>query len=127
MTGWLAASGVFFVLVVSLYAGLANPSPSGGEPPALQAPRAISTSSADESRPAGESTPPQGQATTQPDGQTPAQPQQGGITTPVAGAEIQSAPSDAGALNRLDCVKIRGTQYHSPEERTWFLSNCVSR
>jgi hypothetical protein len=70
----------------------------------------------------------QGQPPAQPEGQTPAQPppQEGGITTPVAGAEIRQS-STTDVLNRLDCQKIRGTQYHSPEERTWFLSNCVRR
>jgi hypothetical protein len=27
--------------------------------------------------------------------------------------------------NRADCAKIRGTDYLSPDERTWFLANCV--
>ena len=30
----------------------------------------------------------------------------------------------SGARNRLDCDTIRGTNYLSPEERTWFLDNC---
>jgi hypothetical protein len=29
--------------------------------------------------------------------------------------------------NRLDCGQIRGTDYLSTEERTWFLDNCVRR
>ncbi len=26
--------------------------------------------------------------------------------------------------NRLDCAAIRGTEYRSPEERAWYLTNC---
>ena len=29
------------------------------------------------------------------------------------------------APNRADCDAIRGTDYESPEERTWFLANCL--
>jgi hypothetical protein len=29
--------------------------------------------------------------------------------------------------NREDCAEIRGTDYLSREERTWFLANCVRR
>jgi hypothetical protein len=29
--------------------------------------------------------------------------------------------------NRQDCDAIRGTDYLSPDERTWYLANCVTR
>jgi hypothetical protein len=39
-------------------------------------------------------------------------------------AESGTPPND-GVSNREDCDAIRGTDYRSPEERTWFLANCV--
>ena len=36
------------------------------------------------------------------------------------------SPTPTPVLNRLDCEAIRGTQYLSGDERTWFLANCVS-
>jgi hypothetical protein len=38
-----------------------------------------------------------------------------------------AAPTPAPAENRQDCNAIRGTDYLSPEERDWFLANCVPR
>jgi hypothetical protein len=38
-----------------------------------------------------------------------------------------SAPEDASPRNRADCREIRGDDYLSGAERTWFLANCVSR
>ncbi len=35
-------------------------------------------------------------------------------------------PTATPVLNRLDCDSIRGTEYLSGEERTWFLANCVT-
>ena len=37
------------------------------------------------------------------------------------------SPTPDTRLNRADCATIRGTEYHSPEERRWFLANCVTR
>jgi hypothetical protein len=34
----------------------------------------------------------------------------------------ESAP----LANRMDCGKIYGSAYHSPEERAWFETNCIS-
>jgi hypothetical protein len=45
--------------------------------------------------------------------------------TPVATASPTMTPTPAN--NRLDCEEIRGTDYLSSEERTWFLDNCVRR
>jgi len=36
----------------------------------------------------------------------------------------EAGPPPDAAENRLDCDAIRGTDYLSPEERTWFLANC---
>ncbi len=44
--------------------------------------------------------------------------------TPVATKTPVPAPTAAPA-NRADCDAIRGTDYESPEERTWFLANCI--
>ena len=41
---------------------------------------------------------------------------------PGSGANVPGR----GAGNRADCDQIRGTQYLSGEERTWFLANCVT-
>lgn len=45
---------------------------------------------------------------------------------PAAVPEPTPAPPPAPA-NRADCNQIRGTNYLSPEERTWFLANCLAR
>jgi hypothetical protein len=47
------------------------------------------------------------------------------VSTPTPQPSATTTP-DAG-VNRLDCTEIRGTDYRSPEERTWFLANCVTR
>jgi hypothetical protein len=41
--------------------------------------------------------------------------------TPTATAN--QAPTDE---NRFNCSLIRGTDYRSPNERTWFLENCLT-
>ena len=38
-----------------------------------------------------------------------------------------ATPTPDPSVNRLNCQQIRGTDYRSPEERTWFLANCVTR
>ena len=35
------------------------------------------------------------------------------------------SPETDPALNRADCDAIRGSDYRSPDEREWFLANCV--
>jgi len=35
-------------------------------------------------------------------------------------------PTATPIVNRLDCDEIRGTPYHSEEERVWFLGNCIT-
>lgn len=52
-----------------------------------------------------------------PSGDTEAQ-----VSQPPA-SEPSQAP-EREAINRLDCDAIRGTDYLSSEERTWFLENC---
>jgi hypothetical protein len=37
------------------------------------------------------------------------------------------APPASTATNRANCNEIRGKPYRSPEERTWFLANCITR
>jgi hypothetical protein len=50
-------------------------------------------------------------------------------TPPVAETPPTPAPppTEAPVTNRQDCSAIRGQQYLSDEERTWFLANCLSR
>ncbi|HEX5370384.1 MAG TPA: acyltransferase family protein [Dehalococcoidia bacterium] len=55
-----------------------------------------------------------------------------GVTSPgesdaAAVGAAQTPPSgDADQLeNRANCDMIRGTDYHSPDERQWFLANCI--
>ena len=45
--------------------------------------------------------------------------------TPSAGANPSVTPVPDPSVNREDCEEIRGTDYRSPEERQWFLANCV--
>jgi hypothetical protein len=57
-----------------------------------------------------------------------------GSTEPVPTATVtvlptqtpEPTPTATPPVNRLDCEEIRGTDYHSREERRWFLANCVS-
>jgi len=46
---------------------------------------------------------------------------------PTAEAEPTSTPEPEKITNREDCREIRGTDYLSRQERTWFLDNCVTR
>jgi hypothetical protein len=41
--------------------------------------------------------------------------------------EPQATPTPDPRTNRADCNTIRGTDYRTPEERQWFLANCVTR
>jgi hypothetical protein len=59
-----------------------------------------------------------------PDTQTP-QPEPTAEPTPEPAPPPQ--PEPAPVTNRADCNQIRGTNYLSAEERTWFLANCVPR
>ena len=48
-------------------------------------------------------------------------------TAPPAQAPAPPGPTATAVVaNRANCDQIRGTDYNSPEERTWFLANCVS-
>jgi hypothetical protein len=58
------------------------------------------------------------------------QSQCGAPAQPVAQQEtapVTQPRTEATAANRADCEQIRGTDYLSGEERTWFLANCISR
>jgi hypothetical protein len=54
-----------------------------------------------------------------------------GVTVVVETPASQGQPAapDATATpvvaNRANCDQIRGTNYNSPDERQWFLANCV--
>jgi len=37
------------------------------------------------------------------------------------------SPTPDVRVNRADCSTIRGTDYHSADERRWYLANCVTR
>lgn len=41
--------------------------------------------------------------------------------------EATAEPTPDTRTNREDCDTIRGTDYRSPEERQWFLANCVTQ
>lgn len=98
MTGMLAAIGVALVLVASAYAG-------------------INASDSDVLTPGVEITPVSDLGR-----ETPTEPS----PTPTAEAEAPPPePTAAPVTNRQDCNQIRGTQYVSEEERTWYLANCV--
>lgn len=97
MTGLLATVGVAVVLLASAYAGL-NATDSNA-------------SVGIEITPVSETTP-----VTIP------------TTVPTAPPEPTATPEpEADVTNREDCNTIRGTQYLSAEERTWYLANCVNR
>ena len=119
MTGWLAATGIAIVVLASLYTGLAG-SDSPGE--ALTLPTATPTPVVPDEPAAEEQE--QEEATEPEDA---AEPEDGaeseGPEIPGERRELTPTPVQPG--NRQDCQRIRGTDYHSPEERTWFLSNCV--
>jgi hypothetical protein len=109
MTGWLTASGIALVLLASLYTGLASSrSTEGGLAGDL---RATATREAIDAEDDGRK-----------EDQTTVPPQ--ATATP---ADRMLTPTPAQILNRQDCEKVRGTDYFSPEERTWFLNNCVRR
>lgn len=108
MTGLLAVVGVVLVLTASAYIGL--------------------TATEDD---AGAST----------DGDEVSEPAQRVLITPVVSptpepdesgengegeSEDDAEPTATPVLNRENCDEIRGTDYRSPGERTWFLANCVN-
>ena len=113
MTGLLAVVGVILVLTASAYIGLTATEEDAG-------------------------------ATN--DGAEVTEPSQRVLITPVVSPTPEAAESDGDVegegegegegqdaeatatpiLNRENCNEIRGTQYRSPEERTWFLANCVT-
>lgn len=97
MTGTLAALGVALVLVASAYVGFASSDSEGLSAGGVDI---TPVSGSDIDRDA----PPE--------------------ATPTAVPEATAEPT-APVTNRQDCNQIRGTQYLSPEERTWYLDNCV--
>jgi hypothetical protein len=140
MTGWLSITGVALVLFASLYVGLTASTSAGGATTGTQSTRTtgnplITQPGADEFAPGVKDEQPAQDQSQQPaEGQPPAaQTTEGqpagpsGAPAAPTGAGIQASPSDLQVLNRLDCEKIRGTNYNSAEERTWFLANCVRR
>jgi hypothetical protein len=44
---------------------------------------------------------------------------------PSSTPEPAATGSPGSDVNRADCTAIRGTDYRSTEERTWFLANCI--
>ncbi len=57
---------------------------------------------------------------------------QPGVTVTVETPSPQTQPptpaptATAVITNRANCDQIRGTDYYSPDERQWFLANCVT-
>ena len=50
------------------------------------------------------------------------------METPQAPAGAPEAPTPTPVIeNRANCDQIRGTSYNSPNERQWFLANCLGR
>ena len=124
MTGLLAVAGIFIVMLASAYSGLTSSDTEALTTPGfnitpvrdLDVDNGEDAASEDETpapdAPEGEGT---GAGGTEAEGAQP----EGGEQQPA-----DAAP--AGPPNRADCNQIRGTQYLSPEERTWFLANCVN-
>jgi hypothetical protein len=54
-------------------------------------------------------------------------PVSGPAAVPVSTALEAPDASSATAGNRANCEQIRGTDYRSNGERTWFLANCIAR
>ena len=100
MTGWLAVSGIVLVLLASAYTGLQD---SGN---ATSAPTVEITPVSDLDNSGGAAD----------------------VTVTPTATPVPPAPTatPGEVANRADCNQIRGTQYHSPEERTWYLANCVN-
>jgi hypothetical protein len=51
------------------------------------------------------------------------------LSTGCVKAEVlrhQAEDASPPVANRMDCNKVYGTAYHSPEERQWFEGNCMS-
>jgi hypothetical protein len=50
-------------------------------------------------------------------------------TGQISAQESASTATDGAAapaiVNRQDCTQIRGTDYLSAEERSWFLATCI--
>ena len=55
----------------------------------------------------------------------------GASTSPNVGATVESGtkpqatPTVSKTADRTDCNAIRGTDYHSENERQWFIRNCT--
>ena len=54
-------------------------------------------------------------------------PVSGPAAVPVSTAPETPAASSATTANRANCDEIRGTDYRSDGERTWYLANCVTQ
>ena len=100
MTGWLAVAGVMIVVLASAYSGLT----SNGTPQSI-ADRLHLT------------------PVTDADSSLDAEAEE---ALPTATPEPPPLAATPGSpTNRANCDQIRGTQYVSQEERTWYLANCV--
>ena len=102
MTGLLAVSGIVLVLLASAYSGLTASDSTTTDTPTIQITPV---------RDAGDS--------------------DANVTVTPAPTEIPAEPTPPPATptqvtNRENCAQIRGTDYFSPQERTWFLANCVN-
>lgn len=42
-------------------------------------------------------------------------------------AAVYAEPAAAGEPNRASCAAIRGTAYHSAEERAWYWKHCIGK
>ncbi len=97
-TGWLAIAGIIVVLAASVYTGLGASTSGNAQGDVL------ATATADA-----------------------ADPVEIVVLTPTPSPSPSPTPTATpDPDNRLDCDKIRGTDYRSTEERTWFLDHCVT-
>lgn len=107
MTGLLAVSGVIIVLLASAYSGLTAPETGTTLTPGFEITPVTDLDTDDDADGDEADSEAQPEATDTPEPEAP-------------------PPAPTQVLNRLNCDQIRGTDYFSPEERTWFLANCVN-
>lgn len=103
MTGLLAVSGIVLVLLASAYSGLTASDSATTDTPTIQI------------TPVRDADDDEADVTVTP--------------APTEAPALEPTPSPATPTqvsNRENCAEIRGTDYFSPEERTWFLANCVN-
>jgi hypothetical protein len=102
LTGWLAAAGVVLVVLAATYSGLTAGGIEGVDDHLNVTPVTDADSSRDR------------------------EPAESAETTATPPAEIPLVtPTPENVTNRQNCDQIRGTDYFSPEERSWYLSNCT--